>query len=75
MPKATKKSVHVAQEELNQPQDYSENEFPEEFNTSQVSNSDDEVVLQITTIYKPITGKSTGLYALHRGTQNGFGCK
>ena len=46
MPKATTKSVHVAQEEFNQPQDYSENESPEEFNTSQVSNSDDEVVLK-----------------------------
>ena len=45
MPKATKKSVHMAQEEFNQPQDNSENESPEEFNTSQVSNSDDEVVL------------------------------
>ena len=45
MPKATQKSVHVAQEEFSQPQDYSKNESPEEFNTSQVSNSDDEVVL------------------------------
>ena len=40
------KSVHMAQEEFNQPQDYSENESPEEFNTSQVSNSDDEETLQ-----------------------------
>ena len=46
MPKGTKKSVHVAREEFNQPQDYSKNEFPEEFNTSQVSNSDGEVVLR-----------------------------
>ena len=47
MPKATKKSVHVAQEEFNQPHDYSKNEFLEEFNTSQGSNSEDEVVLRL----------------------------
>ena len=60
MPTATKKSVCVAQEEFIQPQEYSENEFPVEFNTSQEdldvtyeSRSDPEVVLNP----KPSTSK------------------
>ena len=50
MPKTTKKFVHVAHEEFIQPQEYSENEFPEEFNTSQESSSEEEVVLKFKSI-------------------------